>query len=189
MRQPAADYGGYPLRQPLSTHRSALRQWTLCRQPKKEREITTDFENLLSVDTSLSLREVVSMPTRIIVYRCPRCGTFVPTKSRAAQRFDSRCPRCNRRVQIWWPSRKRSVWDDRRGAERVVSYRAFHTMSEARMAAKHDNLISMRTRHDSSIFKFQRRDAGFVPASRLTQKELQRIKTELERQKREDSGD
>lgn len=187
MRQPAADYGGYPLRQPLSTQRSASSEWTLCRQPKKEREKRTDFENCLSVDTSLSLRELISMPNRIIVYQCPRCRTFIPTKSRAKKRFDSRCPRCNRRVQIWWPSRKRSVWDDSRGAERVVSYRAFHTMDEARMAAKHDNLMMMRHRHDSSIFKFERRDAGFIPASRLTQKELQRIKTELERQRKREN--
>ena len=138
-------------------------------------------------DIQISLRDVVSMPTRIIVYQCPRCKTFIPAKTRAKSRFDSVCPRCHRRVQIWWPSRKRSVWDDRRGAKRTVSYWPYHTLPEARTAAKQHNFDALRMKHQRSLFKFERMDAGFVPASRLTQKELSRIKRALERLEREEN--
>jgi len=126
------------------------------------------------------------MSVRIIVYQCPRCEMFIPTQSRAKSRFDSFCPRCHRRISIYWPSRRRSLWDDRRGRERVVSYRAYHTMSEARTAAKQDNFDSLRMKHQKSLFRFERMDGGFIPASRLTIKELLRLKRELERLEDED---
>ena len=169
--------GGYPPCQPLSANRSALRQWTLCRQPKNEREITLE----VWLGWIFFIVGCGKMSVRIFTYDCPRCRTIVPAKSRAKSRFDSFCPRCHRRVTIYWPKRRRSIWDDRRGRERVVGYRPYHSWAEAAEAAKQANFDLLQLRHRSGLFRFHRMDAGFIPASQLTAEEFERRKRELEK--------
>jgi len=116
------------------------------------------------------------MSVRQIVYQCPRCKWFIPASSRAKSRFDSFCPRCNRRITILWPSRKQAFLSDRRGRERLVSYRLFHTRHEALAAAIDANQNAIRLRHIQSRFAQEDIDAGFVPATRLTWEAIQEKK-------------
>ena len=121
------------------------------------------------------------MSVRQIVYQCPRCGWFIPASSRAKSRFDSFCPRCNRRITILWPTRKKSIWDDRRGRERLVSYWMFHTRHEALDAAIGANQNAIKLRHMQSRFSQEDIHAGFIPATRLTDEAIQDKKKKQKR--------
>ena len=107
------------------------------------------------------------MSVRIFTYECPRCQFTIPAKSRAKSRFDSFCPRCNQRITIWWPSRRKSVWDDRRGRKRVVAYFPVHTWPEAVERAQEANSWLQRRLHSQSIFNLKKMNDGFVQASKL----------------------
>jgi len=138
---------------------------------------------------SVSMWDVATVTLRIFTYQCPRCRFTIPAKSRAKTRFDSFCPRCHRRVTIWWPSRKRGVWAARRGRARVVHYREAHTYPEAVERAQTANIALQRRLHSESGHRLQKMsEASFIPASELDS-QLLRDYLEILRRQKEQSGD
>jgi|TARA_R110000824_G_C15192770_1_gene674926 DNA-directed RNA polymerase subunit RPC12/RpoP len=118
---------------------------------------------------------------RIITYRCPRCDYTIPAKSRAKERFDSFCPRCNQRITIWWPQ-PRLPAAGKRGARRKVGFRVYTAYWEALAAAIEANEAKQRVAHAESLFRRFTMDEGFVPASKL---DSQLLRDLLELKRRE----